>query len=53
VVVPSDAAIGATDIAALSIVSGGSGAQVDVAELTTVVSAVVNWEYLYLPLVLR
>jgi hypothetical protein len=47
--IPADAVGGAADIAALTIVSGESDAQVDVAELTTIV----NWKTLYLPLFLR
>lgn len=49
VTIPSDAVGGTADIAALTVVSGGSGAPVDVAELTTVVF----WKMLYLPLVQR
>jgi hypothetical protein len=49
VTIPPNAVRGAADIAALTVVSGGSGAPVDVAELTTVVS----WKMLYLPLVRR
>jgi hypothetical protein len=47
--IPSDTAGGEADIAALTVVSEESNAQVDTAELTTVV----DWEILYLPLVLR
>jgi len=49
VTTPSSALGGAADIAALTVISEGSGAPVDEAEITTVVF----WKMLYLPLVLR